>query len=234
MSRPDIEKKRKRDDVVPSQSQSRKRRTTRNGEDSSFDIEQLEKRIAKDPSKNHNDVEVLLQMLDLANPDGIINLRAGIALFKVFSRLIASGQIKHGNRSNEESHELSTWYIEQYRNYRMALAKSLRSVPAPQRLPLIHLCWRVLEQDAESLGNAVWVSDSMFKPLLSAVVEIPSGTDVRETYVKEYMNQCHDCCYRSLEYFSYVSSSMPLQLFSNIVLQGHTSRQMRMSRYWRM
>ncbi len=205
MSRPDIGKKRKRGDVDLSQSQSRKRGTTRNGEDSSFDVEQLEKRIAKDPSKNHNDVETLIRMLDPANPDAKISLRAGIALCKVFSRLIASGHLKHNNHSNEQSHELSAWYIEKYGNYRVSLAKLLRSVSAPQRLPLVHLCWRVLEQDAEFLGKSVWVSDSMFKPLLSAVVEIPGGTDVRETYVEAYMNQCHDCCYYSLEYFSYVS-----------------------------
>ena len=233
MSRPHIGKKRKRDDA-PSQSQERKRRTIRSGESSSLDIEELEKRIAKDPSKNHNDVETLLQMLDPANSDTKLNLRAGIALCKVFSRLIASGHLNKDNHGNNQSQELSAWYVEQYRNYRMTLARLLRSVSAAQRLSLVHLCWKVLEQDAEFLGNSIWVSESMFKPLLSVVVDIPGGTDVRETYVEEYMNQCHDCCYHSLEYFSYVSSSMSLQLFSNISPQGHMLLQLRMRRYWRM
>ncbi|KAF7506620.1 hypothetical protein GJ744_011552 [Endocarpon pusillum] len=217
MSRPHIGKKRKWDDA-PSQSQGRKRRTIRSGESSSLDIEQLEKRIAKDPSNNHNDVETLLQMLDLANPDAKLNLRTGIALCKVFSRLIASGHLNKDNHGNNQSQELSAWYVEQYRKYRTTLARLLRSVSAAQRLPLVHLCWKVLEQDAEFLGNKVWVSESMFKPFLSAVVDIPGGTDVRETYVDEYMNQCHDCCYHSLEYFStHVATSEDGKVLENVI-----------------
>lgn len=233
MSRPHIGKKRKRDDA-PSQNQGRKRRTTRNGESSSLDIEQLEKRIAQDPSENHNDVETLLQMLDLDNPDAKLNLRAGIALCKVFSRLVASGHLSKDNHGNNQSQDLSAWYVEQYRNYRIILARLLRLVSTAHRLSFVHLCWKVLEQDAEFLGNKVWVSESMFKPFLSAVVDIPGGTDVRETYVDEYMNQCHDCCYHSLQYFSYVASFMSLQLYSNIFRQGHMSLQVKMGRCWKM
>ena len=232
MSGPDMGKKRKRDDVQ-SQSQGQKRRIIRNVDSTSPDIEQAEERIAKDPSKNYKDVQTLIQMLDPANPDAKINLKAGVALCKVFARLVVSGNLRKDEHGSTQSQELSKWYLQQYGRYRTILAHLLRSVSAVQRLPIVHLCWRVLEQDAELLGNSIWVSDSMFKPLLSAVVEVPGGTDVRQAYVEEYMNQCHDCCYHSLEYCSYVTSSMALQLFSNRFYQEHISLRVRMRNYWR-
>lgn len=225
--------KRKRDDAGLN-AEGRKRRTTRNSEKAPLDIKQLEQRIAEDPSKNQNDVETLIEMLDLTDLSAKMNLKAGVALCKVFSRLVASGILAKDHQGSKQSQELSDWYSQQYGKYRMALAKLLRSVSAFQRLPLLHLSWRVLEQDAEMLDNTLWVSDSMFKPLLSVVVEIPDGKDIRETYVGEYMNHCHDCCYHSLEHFSYVRPTCkPSQRFANSACQGHTSLEVKMRNRWR-
>jgi len=203
MNTPGIKKKRKRDDDQP-QTEVHKRRAVPTGQGSSHDIEQLEKRIVENPSKNRKDVETLIRTIDLSDSGSKINLKAAIALCKVFSRLVASGTLTKNGHDNEQSHELSGWYVQQYGIYRMALMKLLRSVSASQRLPVVHLCWRVLEQDAELLHHLVWDSDSMFRPLLAAVIEMPDGADIRETYVGEYMNACHDCCYHSLAYLSYV------------------------------
>jgi U3 small nucleolar RNA-associated protein 19 len=204
MSRPGSGPKRKRDDVR-SQSESRKRRAIQNSDSASHDLEQLEKSVAEDPSKNRKDVQTLLRMFDFATPDAKINLKVGVALCKVFTRLVASGNLmKDGHRGSKQNQELSDWYAREYGEYRRTLVKLLRSASASQRLPNLHLCWRVLEQDAELLDNSVWVSDSIFEPLLSAIIEIPDGADVRNTYVGEYVNPCHDCCYHSLEFFSYV------------------------------
>jgi U3 small nucleolar RNA-associated protein 19 len=203
MSRPGSGPKRKRDDARH-QSESRKRRAIQNSDSTSPDPEQLEKSVAEDPSKNRKDVQNLLQMFDFAKPDVKTNLKVGVVLCKVFSRLVASGNLTKDDHGSKQSQALSDWYAREYDGYRRTLVKLLRSASASQRLPILHLCWKVLEQDAELLDKSVWVSDSMFNPLLSAVVEIPDGTDVRNTYVGEYMNQCHDCCYHSLEFFSYV------------------------------
>jgi U3 small nucleolar RNA-associated protein 19 len=203
MNRPDIKKKRKRDDDRP-QTEGHKRRAVPAGNSSSHDIEQLEERIAENPSKNRKDVETLIQTIYLSDSSSKTNLKAAIALCKAFSRLIASGTLTKNGHESEQSHELSGWYVQQHGIYRMALVKLLQSVSASQRLPIVHLCWRVLEQDAELLNNSVWDSDSMFRPLLAAITELPDGTDIRETFVGEYMNACHDCCYHSLAYISYV------------------------------
>ena len=201
--------KRKVDEDRPI-SEGRKRRATQNGDSASIDIEQLGKSITKDPSKNHKGVESLIRIIDLNNPDAKTNLRTGVALCKVFARLVASGDLVKDDHGSKQGQEISQWYLQQYGTYRTVLVKLLRSVSPSHRLPILHLCWRVLEQDAELMGNSVWVSDSIFKPLLSAVLEMPDGTDIRDTYVGEYMIPCHDCCYYSLEYFSYVSSALAL------------------------
>jgi U3 small nucleolar RNA-associated protein 19 len=202
MNRPETKKKRKRDDGRPRE--SHKRRAVSTVHSSSLDIELLEKRIAENPSKNRKDVETLIQEINLSDPDSKINLKAAVALCKAFSRLVSSGTLTKNGHESEQSHELSRWYVQQYGIYRMALVNLLQSVSASQRLPILHLCWRVLEQDAELLDHSVWHSDSMFRPLLAAVTEMPDGTDIRETFVGEYMNACHDCCYHSLAYISYV------------------------------
>jgi U3 small nucleolar RNA-associated protein 19 len=201
--------KRKRDNTDTSK-ETRKRRSTRNDDKASTDIEQLERRIAEDPSNNHKNVEALIQLLDPASLDEKTNVKAGVALCKIFSRLIASGNFTIGENGGKGNREISDLYALQYTKYRKTLIKVLRSVSISQRLALLHLCWRVLEQDAELLDNSIWTSDSVFKPLLSTLAELPDGTDVRESYVGEYMNQCHDCCYYSLQYFSCVFPSWPV------------------------
>jgi hypothetical protein len=206
MDRYGINKKRKRDDDPP-KSQGHKRSAVPIGKGSLHDIEQLEKRIAENPSKNRKDVETLIQTINLSDCGPKINLKAAIVLYKAFSRLGASGTLSKKGHESEQNHELSGWYYQQYGIYRMALVKLLRSVSASQRLPIVHLCWRVLEQDAELLAHSVWDSESMFEPLLAGVIEIPDGKDIRETYVGEYLNACHDCCYHSLAYLSYVQPS---------------------------
>ncbi len=230
MIQPGTGSKRKRDERGL-QSGCVKRRATRPCESTSPDIEQLERRITEDPSKNHQDVETLLQMLDLAKPSAKKNLKAGVALCKVFSRLVASGNLAKDDQGRKQSQQLSAWFHQKYATYRKTLAKLLRSVPASQRLPIAHLCWRVLEQDAELMDNSVWVTDSMFKPLLSAVIETPDNTDIRNIYVGEYMNHCHDCCYHSLAYFSYVYPSFKFRSHSLMSgYQGLTSLQAKMRR----
>lgn len=224
--------KRKRIDVQ-SQNQGRKRRAVRKSDDAPPSIEQLEQRITEDPSKNRKDVDGLLQMLDLARPDARTNLKVGITLCKVFSRLVASGNLTKDSHKSKDGQELCEWYTQELGKYRTILVRLLRSVAATQRLPILHLCWKVLEQDAELLDNSVWMSHSMFKPLLLAVIEDQEGTDIRETFVGEYLNPCHDCCYHSLEYLSYVRFRGQLQPFPNISSQGHTLLQVTAKRYWK-
>lgn len=183
---------------------SGKRRAIPNTESASSEIELLERRITEDPSKNCHDLDTMIQMFDLAKPNARTNLRVGVALCKVFSRLIVSGSLTKNDHGSKRSQKLAEWYVQQYGYYRMTIVKLLRTASAAQRLPIVQLCWRVLEQDAELLDHSVWVSGSIFKPLLSALIELPDAKDIREIYVGEYMNSCHDCYYRSLECFSYV------------------------------
>lgn len=203
MIQPVVGIKRKRIDAQ-AKTEGRKRTVIRNGESASLDIGDLERRLGEDPAKNQKDVETLLGFLDLSNPDAKSNLKVGIILCKVFSRLAASGDLTTDNQGRKQNREMSDWYLQQYGRYRKTLMKLLRSVSAPQRLPIVHVCWKILEVDAELLDNSLWTSESMFKMLLTAVVEISDGIEIREAYVGEYVNQCHDCCYYSLEYFSWV------------------------------
>lgn len=209
MSRAGSAIKRKRPAVLPEHG-ARKRRALQNAEGALPNIEQLEKRIAEDALKSHKDIEKLITMINPDNLNAKTNLKAAVSLCKVFSRLAASGSLSKNDRGTQQNQEMTARFTQQYGIYRRALLDLLRSTSSSQRLSIVHLCWRVLEVDAELLGNSVWVSDSKFRPLLSAVIELPGGADIREAYVGEYMNQCHDCCYYSLEYLPYVQSLVTL------------------------
>jgi hypothetical protein len=209
MSRAGSAIKRKRPAVLPEHG-ARKRRALQNAEGAVPNIEQLERRIAEDPLKNHKDIEKLITMINPDNPNAKTNLKAAVSLCKVFSRLAASGSLSKNDRGTQQNQEMTARFTQQYGIYRRALLDLLRSTSSSQRLSIVHLCWRALEVDAELLGNSVWVSDSIFRPLLSAVIELPGGADTREAYAGEYMNRCHDCCYYSLEYLPYVQSLVTL------------------------
>jgi U3 small nucleolar RNA-associated protein 19 len=213
MSRIGIALKRKRDNAGP-EDKPRKRRVAAEAEGPTGELERLEGRIKEDQARNFRDLETILQKFDLVHPDSKINLQLGVSLCKIFSRLVASGALSNKSIDGQKTQEVSEWYLRQYNNYRRTLATLLESVQPPSRLPLVHLCWKVLELDAELFDNAVWDQQSIFRPFLSTITNVSDGADVQEFYVTEYMNQCHDCCYYSLEYISYVNAShfysMPL------------------------
>ena len=205
MSRSGIGSKRKRDDIRP-QTDVRKRRAIQNDEDVVSNLERIEQGIEEEPTKYREKVEHLIRILDSASQDTKASLKIGVSLCKIFSRFVGSeystGKNEHRGRQNQEQHD---WYLQQFRRYRAQLVKLLRLAPQSQQLPILHLCWKVLEQDAELLDKSTWSSDSIFQSLLSTVIGIPNGTDVRETFMGEYLSQCHDCCYHSLEYLSSVN-----------------------------
>lgn len=205
MSRSDIGSKRKRD-AVRSQADVRKRRAIEIEDEVVPNLQRIEQGIDEEPTKYRENVEHLIRILDPARPDTKANLKIGISLCKIFSRFVGSeySKTKNEHRSKQKQ-EQDDWYLQQYGKYRAQLLKLLRFAPQSQRLPILHLCWKVLEQDAELLDNSTWTSESIFESLLSTLVETPDGTDARKAFVGEYMSQCHDCCYHSLGYLSYVN-----------------------------
>ena len=209
MARPGTGNKRKRDEIR-STTETHKRRATQNGDSTVPDLERIERVVEEKPTEHRQEVEHLIRILDSSHPNTRSNLKIGVSLCRIFSRFIASGNLMKSEDRRKHHPVQHDWYLQRYSNYRTSLVKLLRFASQSQRLPILHLCWKVLEQDGELLDNSIWISDSIFKPLLSAIVDTSDGADIRETFVREYMNQCHDCCYHSLEFFSYVYTQFSL------------------------
>jgi U3 small nucleolar RNA-associated protein 19 len=205
MSESTTRPKRKRADDG-NHSEARKRKTAKHGDSvrGVSQLEDLEREIAKDPLRYHHNVDILLRLIDSDKPDATENLKVAVSMCRIFSRLIAAGSLEQDSNEPKSAKDIANTYLRHYKHYQTAVVKLLKLASPAQQLPILHLCWKIFEQDAELWKSAVWESASIFPSLLSALIEIPDGREIRNTFVSECMSQCHDFSYYALVYISYV------------------------------
>lgn len=166
-----------------------------------LDPENLEKEINEDPVKNAKHLDALLRMLDLDNPRTTINLRVGISLCRVFSRLIASGNLAGTASTSHLDQQLHDWYQKRYAIYWSSILRLLRISSGRNFSPVLHLCWKALGHEVELLGNAIWTSKSHFGSLLTAVIGITDDSAIRKVLMIDFVNRYHDCMFFAMEHF---------------------------------
>lgn len=88
------------------------------------EIQQLEDQISES-RKHYNNIATLIGMLN-ADGEGRPNLAVAVALCRVFSRLIAAGDLGEINRASENERLIAAWLKERLREYQNALASIIR------------------------------------------------------------------------------------------------------------
>lgn len=91
-------------------------------EDEMARIQELEDQISES-RKYYNNIATLISML---NADGKPNLAVAVSLCRVFSRLIAVGNLTETSRAAENEKIIVAWLKERCREYQKALVSILR------------------------------------------------------------------------------------------------------------
>ena len=138
-------------------------------------------------------LSALFSMFDLAIPDSERNLKVAICLCRVFSRLMAAGHFPWS-----KSHEEFQWLMTEYSSYQSTLQQCLRMGHGSTPTAMLELHMRMLREESSHNPDSVQIFDS-FSGLVSSLVEAVDGTEARQTFAEDYLQQYQDCCYCSLE-----------------------------------
>ncbi|KAE8352001.1 CBF/Mak21 family-domain-containing protein [Aspergillus coremiiformis] len=193
-------KKRKslKESVVPSS----KRRVV--AEDDSADVmaevSRLEEQIAES-RKYYNNIAKLISMLNVDKNAVNPNLAVAVSLCRVFSRLIAGGDLTETNRAAENEKIIAAWLKERCREYQKALSAILRESDTSAKLTALTLCMRMINERATHMpgeDTQVWLS-GLFKNIIEAVVEAGDDETLRSEFIEKFAK-----AYEDVRYYTFV------------------------------
>lgn len=201
---------------VKDPSASSKRRAV--AEDPSTDammsqIAELEVQISES-RKYYNNIATLLSMLDVSENAQKPNLAVAVSLCRVFSRLIAGGNMTEASRAAENEKIIVAWLKERCQEYQTALVTIMRegdasaqvcaSCPAVMsrdhslmrciQATALTLCMRLISERATHIPGAdaqVW-SSGLFKNVFEAVVEARGGQGLQSEFVEKFVKAYED------------------------------------------
>lgn len=106
---------------------SSKRRIVADNEpaDDMAEILELEDQVSQS-RKYYNNIATLIKMLNVDESDNQPKLLAAVSLCRVFSRLIALGNLSDSSRAAENEKIIVAWLKERYQEYQKALLAILR------------------------------------------------------------------------------------------------------------
>ena len=187
------------------------------------DIQQLEDQISES-RKHYNNIATLISML---NADGSTkpNMPVAVALCRVFSRLIAGGNMTETSRAAENEKIIVAWLKERCREYQKLLLSIIRqcdsssqvrvfsNLPCPgdaniYQISALTLCLCLINERATHLsGDDIqdW-SSGLFKGVFEAVVEARDGQTVLSDFI-EKAKEFEDVRYYTFMQLAYVSLS---------------------------
>ncbi|KAE8386753.1 CBF/Mak21 family-domain-containing protein [Aspergillus alliaceus] len=156
------------------------------------EVSQMEEQIAES-RKHYNNIAKLISMLDVDENAANPNLAVAVSLCRVFSRLIAGGDLTETNRAAENEKIIAAWLKERCREYQKALSAILREGDTSAKLTALTLCMRLVNERATHIpgeDTQVWLS-GLFKNVVEAVVET-SDTALRSEFIEKFANAYED------------------------------------------
>lgn len=101
--------------------------------DAMAEILELEDQISQS-RKYYNNIATLISMLSAEESGQQPNLLAAVSLCRVFSRLIAGGNLTDSSRAAENEKIIVAWLKERYQEYQRALLAILREADASSQV----------------------------------------------------------------------------------------------------
>ncbi|GIJ90648.1 hypothetical protein Asppvi_009609 [Aspergillus pseudoviridinutans] len=166
-------------------------------------IQELEDQISES-RKYYNNIVTLISMLNADGNDGEPNLTVAVSLCRVFSRLMALGNLTETSRAAENEKIIVAWLKERCREYQKALVSILREADPSSQVTALTLCMRIINERATHLpgdDTQVWLS-GLFKNVFEAVVEAKNGQALRSEFLDQFAK-----AYEDVRYYTFVQVS---------------------------
>lgn len=191
--------KRKRETTEKRQSKRAKSESS-DAEDTQAQILLFENEIFETNSKkNYNNIAKLIQILNNDSDDADDSFLAAISLCRVFSKLIAAGELEKKQGSSEKNAVVMRWLKERYAQYKEGLFELLGQEGVG--LPVLTLCMKLLKIEGQYLLNG---QDYNFPAgFLSEIVQILLDPEcdaaVRKEFSQKWVEEFDDIRYYTFQ-----------------------------------
>lgn len=182
-------------------------------DDAMAEILKLEEQISES-RKYYNNIATLISMLNADKPGQDPNLLVAVSLCRVFSRLIAGGNLSDSKRAAENEKIIVTWLKERCHEYQKALVSILRNADTSSQVCFLKflsvasmltavqataltLCMRLINERVTHIPSAdseVW-SSGLFKGVFEAVVEARDGQVLQSEFIEKFVQPYEDVRY---------------------------------------
>ncbi|OBT92810.1 hypothetical protein VE01_09060 [Pseudogymnoascus verrucosus] len=185
--------KRKRVDSQRKPAKRAKSESSDDEDDTQAQILLLESEILES-KKNYNNIPKLIKLLE--SEDAII---ASVALCRVFSRLVASGELTKKAGSSEKDEVVVAWLKERYLEYKTGLYELLESPEVSQTI--LALCMRMLKTEGTYVKNGQDYNfpSRFLTDLVRTLLGLEDGEDVRKEFAEKHVEEYDDIRFYTFE-----------------------------------
>ncbi|GFN20081.1 hypothetical protein AtubIFM55763_010921 [Aspergillus tubingensis] len=181
------------------------------------DIQQLEDQISES-RKYYNNIATLISML---NVDGSSkpNMAVAVALCRVFSRLIAGGNLTETSRAAENEKIIVAWLKERCREYQKLLLSIIRECDSSSQISALTLCLCLINERATHLpgdNTQEWTS-GLFKGVFEAVVEAQNGQAVLSEFIEKAKEFEDVRYYTFMQLAEYADTEQPSEILDVLI-----------------
>jgi U3 small nucleolar RNA-associated protein 19 len=197
--------KRKRDPSKPERGESKTKSRRKSpspgsddGEDIQSEIVQLEAQILES-RRHYNNIATLLQRAKQPDTENEGPILAAVALCRVFSRLLATGDMVKSKGMSEAEGVIVSWLKERYRELcNVLLEDFLRSEHPPKQSVALTLLMRLVKEEAKSQKDYK-VKNGPLPRLVGALLHLPLDDLNREEFAEKYLKQFDDIRYQTFQ-----------------------------------
>ncbi|KAL5121333.1 Maturation and nuclear export of 40S ribosomal subunits interacting protein [Pleosporales sp. CAS-2024a] len=199
--------KRKRDPSKPerreSRSKSRRKSPGDDGDAAQAEILQLEAQIAES-RKHYNNIATLLQLARQSAAENDAPILAAVALCRVFSRLLATGDMVKSKGMGEAEAVIASWLKERYKDFLETLLKDfLQGDHGPKQSVALALLMRLVQEESKTDKNYAIKSGPLLN-VVETLLLLPADDANRDEFVEKYFKQFDDIRYYTFQTISNV------------------------------
>jgi U3 small nucleolar RNA-associated protein 19 len=193
--------KRKRDPSKPERrepkTKSRRKSPSDDGNDPQAEILQLEAQILES-RKHYNNIATLLQLARQPDAEHEAPILAVVALCRVFSRLLATGDMVKSKGMGEAEGVVALWLKERYKEFLDVLLDDfMKSQHPPKQSVALTLLMRLVQEESKQKDYSV--KNGPLMRLVETLLFLPADDPNRDEFAEKYFKQFDDVRYHSFQ-----------------------------------
>ncbi|KAH7399405.1 nucleolar complex protein 4 [Pyrenochaeta sp. MPI-SDFR-AT-0127] len=189
-----------------SKSKSRRKSPSEDGDDIQSHIVQLEAQILES-RRHYNNIATLLQLAKQPEVENEAPILAAVALCRVFSRLLATGDMLKSKGMGEAEAVIVSWLKERYREYLDVLLDNfLRSEQPAKQSVALTLAMRLVKEESKTQRDYN-TKNGPLPRLIEVLLFLPTDDSNREEFAEKYFKQFDDIRYQTFKTIKHVLDS---------------------------